>query len=127
MIERYGDHASNERTFLAWVRTAITIMAFGFLVEKFDLFLSIASESPAMRPRAGGQIVGNVAGLLLIVLGGAMMVLAIIRFRKIALDIDAKEVRPGTGAWLDITLVTLLVLLGVTLFVYLVYTVMSRL
>jgi putative membrane protein len=128
MIERYGDHASNERTFLAWVRTAIAIMAFGFLVEKFDLFLRIASESVAARALpAGGQIVGNVAGLLLIVLGGAMMVLAIIRFRKIALDIDANEMRPGTGAWLDITLVTLLVLLGATLFVYLVYTVISRL
>ena len=30
MIERYGDHAANERTFLAWVRTAIAVMAFGF-------------------------------------------------------------------------------------------------
>jgi putative membrane protein len=38
MIERYTDHAANERTFLAWVRTSIAIMAFGFLVEKFDLF-----------------------------------------------------------------------------------------
>jgi inner membrane protein YidH len=128
MIERYGDHASNERTFLAWVRTAIAIMAFGFLVEKFDLFLGTASEPLTARaPPASGQIVGNVAGLLLIVLGSAMTVLAIIRFRNIALDIDAKEVRPGTGAWLDITLVTLLVLLGATLFVYLVYTVISRL
>jgi putative membrane protein len=74
MIERYGDHAANERTFLAWVHTAIAIMAFGFLVEKFDLFLRIASESLAARTLpAGGQIVGNVAGLLLIVLGGAMI------------------------------------------------------
>jgi putative membrane protein len=104
-------------------------MAFGFLVEKFDLFLTIASESLGARKPlpAGGQIIGNVAGLLLILLGGAMMVLAIVRFRKIALDIDAKELRPGTGAWLDVTLVTLLVLLGATLFVYLVYTVLSRL
>jgi putative membrane protein len=37
MIERYTDHAANERTFLAWVRTSIAIMAFGLLVEKFDL------------------------------------------------------------------------------------------
>jgi putative membrane protein len=128
MIERYSDHAANERTFLAWVRTAIAIMAFGFLVEKFDLFLRIASASLTARTLpAGGQIVGNVAGLLLIALGGGMMILAIIRFRKIALDIDARELRPGIGAWLDITLVTLLVLLGATLFVYLVYTVISRL
>ena len=49
MIERYGDHAANERTFLAWVRTAIAIMAFGFLVQKFDLFLRIAAETLGAR------------------------------------------------------------------------------
>jgi putative membrane protein len=27
MIKRYSDHAANERTFLAWVRTAIAVMA----------------------------------------------------------------------------------------------------
>ena len=67
MIERYTDHAANERTFLAWVRTSIAIMAFGFLVEKFDLFLEFASKSLATRlPSIGGQLVGNIAGLLLI-------------------------------------------------------------
>jgi putative membrane protein len=131
MIERFSDHAANERTFLAWVRTAIAIMAFGFLVEKFDLFLRIANQSGSAQVKsAGSQIVGNIAGLLLILVGGAMMVLAAIRFRKNALDIDAEERRPGTGEWLDITLVMLLVLLGATcatLFVYLVYTVVSKL
>ncbi len=47
MIQRYSDHAANERTFLAWVRTAIAVMAFGFLVERFDLFLQIAGQSMA--------------------------------------------------------------------------------
>ena len=45
MIRNFGDHAANERTFLVWVRTAIAVMAFGFLVEKFDLFLEIAAPS----------------------------------------------------------------------------------
>jgi putative membrane protein len=72
MIERYSDHAANERTFLAWVRTAIAIMAFGFLVQKFDLFLRIAGSSLDARPlTAGSQIVGDVAGLLLIALGAS--------------------------------------------------------
>jgi putative membrane protein len=128
MIERYSDHAANERTFLAWVRTAIAIMAFGFLVQKFDLFLKIASASLTARPLPeSGRIVGNIAGLLLIVLGGAMMVLAAVRFRKTTLDIDAKEARPGPGTGLDIILATLLFLLGAILFVYLSYTVISRL
>ena len=128
MIEHFTDHAANERTFLAWVRTSIAVMAFGFLVEKFDLFLEIASRSVGGRaPSVGGQIVGNVAGLLLILLGGAMMVLATIRFRKVALDIDSKDVRPGTGRRMDVALAGLLVLLGAALFVYLSYTVVSRL
>lgn len=128
MIERYSDHAANERTFLAWVRTAIAIMAFGFLVQKFDLFLRIASASLTARSLPErSQIVADVAGLVLIVLGGVMMVLAAVRFRKTTLDIDAKEVRLGPGAQLDIILVTLLFLLGTILFVYLSYTVTGRL
>ena len=96
MIERYRDHAANERTFLAWVRTAIAIMAFGFLVEKFDLFLEIASKSLAGRTLSvGGQFVGNIAGLLLIALGSVTMVLAILRFRKTAIEIDSVENGPG--------------------------------
>jgi putative membrane protein len=54
MIERYSDHAANERTFLAWVRTAIAIMASGFLVQKFDLFLRIAAGSLNARSPSGG-------------------------------------------------------------------------
>jgi len=127
MIERYTDHAANERTFLAWVRTSIAIMAFGFLVEKFDLFIEFASKSLAARmPSVGGQLVGNIAGLLLIVLGGATMILAIIRFRQTALDIDSKDTRPGTGDRMDVILVALLVILGAALFVYLSYTLISR-
>ena len=64
MIERYSDHAANERTFLAWIRTAIAVMAFGFLVERFDLFLQIAGQTLARHALSpGGQLAGNIAGL----------------------------------------------------------------
>jgi len=126
MIERYGDHAANERTFLAWVRTAIAVMAFGFLVEKFDLFLRIeAAPGAALAPAGRGQFIGDVAGLALIALGTGMAVLAGIRFHRTTRDIDAQEVRRGPGERMDFTLVTLVVLLGLALFVYLAYTVVS--
>jgi uncharacterized membrane protein YidH (DUF202 family) len=96
MIERYSDHAANERTFLAWVRTAIAVMAFGFLVEKFDLFLEIAANSAGVRAPAGGQFLANVAGLLLIALGAATMVLAIVRFRKTSRH-RQRRAPPGDG------------------------------
>jgi len=126
MIERYSDHAANERTFLAWVRTAIAIMAFGFVVEKFDLFLRVAGLQVGAKTLPGSHsFLGDIAGLALIALGGAMMVFAALRFRRTAADIDAAEVRQGPGNRADFTLVGLLVLLGAALFVYLVYTLVS--
>ena len=128
MIQRYSDHAANERTFLAWVRTAIAVMAFGFLVERFDLFLQIAGQTLANRVLSPtGQLVGNVAGLILIALGAGLMILAIVRFRKTAIEIDSAETLSGPGERADIVLASLLTVLGCALFVYLTYTVISKL
>ena len=127
-IQHYTDHAANERTFLAWVRTAVAVMAFGFLVEKFDLVLEL-SASPAAKRRfeMEGHLIGNIAGLFLIVLGGTMLGLAIARVRTTSKAIDDPETHAGSGTRTDVILASLLVLLGVVLFVYLSYTVVSRL
>lgn len=126
MIERYSDHAANERTFLAWVRTALAVMAFGFLVEKFDLFLEVAFSSLAKHPfSTGSRVVGDVAGLLLILLGGIMMIVSAIRYREVRRNIESSDIwRQGAGKT-DLLLVGLLVLLGSTLFAYLLYTVVK--
>jgi putative membrane protein len=122
MIERYSDHAANERTFLAWVRTAIAIMAFGFVIAKFDLFLRVAGTESGLKLHIGHQFVGDIAGLLLILLGGAVMAVATARFRRTARDIDAPDIRRGPGERADMMLVALLLLLGGGLFLFLVYT-----
>ena len=128
MIEHYTDHAANERTFLAWIRTAIAVMAFGFLVARFDLFLQIAGQTLARKALSPtGQLIGNVAGLILIALGAATIVLATWRFRRTAIAIDSANTVPGPGARIDFLLAGLLTVLGAALFVYLAYTVISRL
>jgi putative membrane protein len=101
MIKNFRDHAANERTFLSWVRTAIAVMAFGFLVERFDIFLEIAAPSLAGRVLSpSGQIYGNIAGLALIVFGTVMIALAAGRFVTTAKAIDSEqEVRaPAHGS-----------------------------
>jgi len=45
MINRYTDLAANERTYLAWMRTALALIAFGFLLERFDLLVSYFAKS----------------------------------------------------------------------------------
>ena len=54
------------------------------------------------------------------------MILAIVRFRKTSLAIDSEELRPGTGEQMDVALAVLLFVLAAVLFVYLSYTVISR-
>lgn len=127
MIEHYSDHAANERTFLAWVRTSIAVMAFGFLVEKFDLFLAMTGQTTGrivISPR--GEMVGSIAGLLLILLGGAMLALSMVRFRKTARDIASPDKRMESGVQMDLLLAGLLLLLGAALFCYLIYSVIGQ-
>jgi len=122
MIKNYSDHAANERTFLAWVRTAIAVMAFGFLVEKFDLFLEIAAPSLAGRELSvPGQKFANFIGLSFIVVGTGMVAIAALRFLQIAKQIDSPHSLPGTGSRLDLALAALFVLLGCALFFYLTH------
>ena len=85
VIKSFTDHAANERTFLAWVRTGIAIMAFGFLVERFDIFLKLAASSLGHQDRSlTNQAFGNIAGLCLIGAGAGIIFLAAFQFRKMA-------------------------------------------
>ena len=127
MIKNFSDHAANERTFLAWVRTAIAIMAFGFLVEKFGLFLKFAAISMGGQvPGLKTQHLGGWAGLALIFLGLAIVGIATLRFLKTAKDIDSPDQHLTAGSKLDIALAALLMLLGCSLFIYLVQNLLSK-
>src|SRR6516162_5201731 len=109
MIKNFSDHAANERTFLAWVRTAIAVMAFGFLVERFGLFLQLAAPTISgggLPPP--GQRFGNIVGLTLIVMGTGMVALAGVRFVVTARNIDSATEQPGTGSRIDVALAALL-------------------
>jgi putative membrane protein len=120
MIRNFRDHAANERTFLAWVRTAIAVMAFGFLIERFDLLLKAAGLlSHTSMPQRAGYDIGNIAGILSIVIGTTMFVLAIIRFVKTARNIDCEDERPSAGSKFDVALAGLMSLVGVSSFFYL--------
>jgi putative membrane protein len=120
MITNFRDHAANERTFLAWVRTAITVIIFGFFVERFDLLLRFSVPAG----KTGSEFVrsgfAHLAGLVLIVLGIAMIPVAAVRFVRTSKEIDAAESHQGTGSRVDLALAALLVLLAAGLLLYLV-------
>jgi len=121
-LPHFSDHAANERTFLAWVRTAIAVMAFGFLVERFDLFLEVAGQSLNRRINLAGQVAGSVVGLILIIAGALMVAVAMFRFARNRTAIDADTPQKNSSGNLDIALATLIVLLGLALGFYLAHS-----
>lgn len=80
MIRRYTNHSANERTYLAWIRTAITVMAFGFVIEKFDLFLTVLSQSTNPIPLLPASRSVELIGLSMFVISIVMIVTSTIRF-----------------------------------------------
>lgn len=119
MIQRYRDHSANERTYLAWVRTAISIMAFGFLIEKFELFLaSLSLVAGTAQSSFRGSPVAEVVGLSLFVLGAVMVISATWRFFLYKRLIDSDGDIPYGVRSTNLLLSGLIVLMAVFLAVY---------
>jgi putative membrane protein len=77
-----SDHLANERTLLAWVRTCIGIMAFGFVVVKFSLFIkqiSLVLGKEAMIHQYGYSAP---IGIILVAVGAISLLLSLLRYSK---------------------------------------------
>jgi putative membrane protein len=113
MIPDYVAHAANERTYLAWIRTAITIMTLGFFLEKFELYLARlhahVSDQPGSQP--GVQLVG----VLLVVLGILILIAGTYRFDAVRRKLEADVERRYSGLGFALVLSSSLGLLGVVL------------
>ncbi len=109
------DHFANERTFLAWVRTSITIIGLGFVVARFGLFLRIATGT-------GGNTspISEVVGVFLVLAGAALVAVAMIRFRRVQQEL--KEGRYEVRSDAELVLSGALIAVGVCLGAYLLLT-----
>jgi putative membrane protein len=98
MIRGYSDHAANERTFLAWLRTSIAVIAFGFVVEKLNLFAlalldtsSLDDNAKQKLERLSGSFPEG-AGRAFILVGIVAIVIATIRFVRTGWLLDDQAV-----------------------------------
>lgn len=103
-------HMANERTFLAWVRTAIGIMAFGLVIEEFAF-----SGSPQFIPALGSS---HFTGLLLIIFGVVITTLSFVRYSVIERELDKGVYK--SNLFLTTLLAFFVNAVGVFLFIYLI-------
>lgn len=102
-----------ERTFLAWVRTGITVMAFGFVVARFGLFLRLLRSEGAEAAPAGG--LSPYLGALLVVLGAIATGAGTRRYQEFCRRLSPGELPSRHAEVLPTLLGWALVALGVAL------------
>jgi len=99
-----------ERTFLAWIRTGLALMGFGFVVSRFGLFLrELAAVQKMHQPVSHG--ISLWLGLGLVVLGVVLNVAALMRYRRYLKDLAAGIV-PQPKARLETLVAVALTVLG---------------
>lgn len=81
-----------ERTLLAWQRTSIALMGFGFVVERFGLFLQLVAHQSES---SGQRSFSLAAGVLLLLLGAATALISARQFSQVAKHLDPSVVPPG--------------------------------
>jgi len=114
---RARDHLANERTFLAWVRTSVAIVVFGFAIGRFAIALRQLTAFEGHPSKATGFSVWM--GTISILAGVALVVAGLVRYRTTRAQLDEGRFQP---AGFIVDLVTILTAaFGLALAGYLIF------
>ncbi|MDZ8064417.1 MAG: DUF202 domain-containing protein [Nostoc sp. DedQUE08] len=95
-IDRQREHQANERTFLAWLRTSIALIGFGFAIARFGIFLrqlniTITQQEPPVSPLSSSENLG----IALVIFGISTIALAAWRYNQVFWQIETGNYRPN--------------------------------
>ena len=110
-----------ERTLLAWNRTCLALMAFGFMIERFGLFLRILDNSQHLPTHN----VSAWIGLAFIILGGILCLLSSIQYWRFLRTLKTVEIPERYWTFLPVFNNLVLMLISVVLIAYMLYTVFA--
>jgi inner membrane protein YidH len=109
---------SSERTLLAWNRTSISLMAFGFVVERFGLFLQIVGRDEIkMFQRHFSFFVG----MSFVLLAAFIAIYSIWQHKRILKTMRPVEIPAGYNSNAGMVVNGIIGILGIALSIYLTY------
>jgi putative membrane protein len=115
--DRARDHLANERTFLSWLRTGITIVVFGFAISRVAIAVRQLAQSQGGASRIPELSVWF--GMMAIVAGVLLTLVGLVRFRRTRTQLESGEFEPA-GFIIDLVGI-LTALFGLVLAGYLIY------
>jgi putative membrane protein len=112
------DYLAEERTFLAWIRTGVTLMAFGFVVARFAIFLEEIQLS-----RSGAAMSSHRfslwSGTAFIAGGVAMNLFSIRRHLRVVAELNHAQIFDREPSHQAVIVALFLALVGVVMAIYL--------
>ncbi|MGI8501571.1 MAG: YidH family protein [Hassallia sp.] len=108
-IDRQREHQANERTFLAWLRTSIALIGFGFAIARFSLFLrqlhsTLTQQQPQVHPIFNSENLG----VSLVIFGIIVIALAAWHYNQVFWQIEQGNYRPNRRMVLIITTIMMI-------------------
>ena len=105
-----------ERSLLAWNRTCLAMMGFGFVIERFGLFLRLMDPAYAQAPHRG---LSFYVGIALMLFSALLAVASTIAFRDLVATLGPKERPPLRFIWLALAANLGVAIAGLALSIYL--------
>ncbi|MBP5972800.1 DUF202 domain-containing protein [Brasilonema sp. CT11] len=97
-IDRQREHQANERTFLAWLRTSISLIGFGFAIARFGLFirqLNFSLTQQQHEPAPHPFFTSENLGICLVIFGILTLLLAVWRYNQVFSQIEEGNYQPS--------------------------------
>ena len=108
-------HMANERTFLAWCRTSIALLAFGFVIERLDIFLRHLLQLGDVGARMSSSRTMVVLSVAAFLLAGSAILISGLRFLRVRRHINLGEpsfsVMPDVLVIISVVVITIIAIL----------------
>jgi len=110
-IDRQREHQANERTFLAWLRTSIALIGFGFAIARFGLFLRQLQTAVTNQLAPTNSLFNSESlGVTLVIIGIVVIALATWRYNQVFWQIERGDYQPNR--WLVWLVAGVVMILG---------------
>jgi len=119
-VAQLRDYLAEERTFLAWIRTGISLMGFGFVVARFGIFGDL-TNLPQQLPAGLPHELSVWFGAALIAIGAIVNLFAARRFMRLVGELNRDQFADRSLSRQGVIVALFLAMLGIAMTIYLTF------